>query len=255
MQATFPYLALHQTAQFYLTGQSLEPQESISGVETIVPTMRARWNASATFALKDEAATLQWQAFLAQMQGRIGATLVPCRSRWRPRDRDGHGVTFCDTARLADAQTWEHFGFANAAIPRATVLSGMPLRSSEIDVVFSDSTGIRPGQFFSINERLHRVQHHWQSAEGVSRIRFEPPLRKAVEAGQALELARPVCLMRCTSETEGLFDQSLDVFPTVTLNFVEADSTPYVAYDSQPAPPDTGVDTNYVAIFEAAKNA
>lgn len=255
MQATFPYLALHQTAQFYLTGQSLEPQESISGVETIVPTMRGRWTATATFALKDEAATLQWQAFLAQMQGRIGTTLVPCRSRWRPRDRDGLGLPFCDTAGLADAQTWEHFGFANAAIPRATVLSDVSLRASEMDVIFSDSTGIRPGQFFSINERLHRVQHHWQPAAGVSRIRFEPPLRKDVQAGQALEMARPVCLMRCVSETEGLFDQSLDVLPVVTLNFVEADSTPYVAYDSQPAPPNTGVDTNYVAIFEAAKNA
>ena len=83
MQATFPYLALHQTAQFYLVGQSLETQESISGVETVVPTMRGRWTATATFALKDEAATLQWQAFLAQMQGRIGTTLVPCRSRYR----------------------------------------------------------------------------------------------------------------------------------------------------------------------------
>lgn len=255
MQATFPFLALHQTAQFYLTGQSLEPQESISGVETIVPTMRARWTATATFALKDEAATLQWQAFLAQMQGRIGTTLVPCRSRYRPKDRNGHGMTFCDTAKLADAQTWEHFGFANAPILRATVLSNMPVRASEMDVVFSDSTGIRPGQYFSINERLHRVQHHWQSAEGVSRIRFEPPLRKAVDAGQALEMARPVCLMRCVSETEGLFDQSLDVLPVVTLNFVEADSTPYVAYESPPAPPTTWADTDYVAIFEAAKNA
>lgn len=255
MQATFPYLALHQTAQFYLTGQSLEPQESISGVETIVPTMRGRWTATATFALKDEAATLQWQAFLAQMQGRIGTTLVPCRSRYRPKDRNGKILPFCNTVNIENAQTWEHFGFTNTDVPRATVLSDMPLRASEIDLVFSDSTGIRPGQFFSINERLHRVQHHWQPAEGVSRIRFEPPLRKAVEAGQALEMARPVCLMRCVSETEGLFDQSLDVLPVVTLNFVEADSTPYVAYESPPAPPTTWADTDYVAIFEAAKNA
>ena len=91
MQATFPYLALHQTAQFYLTGQSLEPQESISGVETIVPTMRARWNASATFALKDEAATLQWQAFLAQMRAGSGR-------RWCRAARAGARVTVTGTA-------------------------------------------------------------------------------------------------------------------------------------------------------------
>ena len=254
MQATFPYLALHQTAQFYLTGQSLEPQESISGVETIVPTMRARWNASVTFALKDEAATLQWQAFLAQMQGRIGTTLVPCRSRWRPRDRDGHGMTFCDTATLADAQTWEHFGFANTDVTRIAVAAAAPLRATQMDLTLYDTTGLRPGQYFSVGERLHRVQQHWQVG-GVHRIMFQPPLRAAVGAGARIEIERPVCKMRMVSETEGLFDQSLDVFPTVTLNFVEADSTPYVAYESPPDIPIIGVDSAYVAIFDAAKNA
>lgn len=254
MQATFPHFALWQDVQFYLTGQSQEPAESISGAQTIVPTLRGRWMAQASFVLHGEAATLQWQAFLAQLQGRIGTTLVPVHSRYRPKDRNGKPLPFCDVADIAGAQTWEHFGFANTPVTRATVLSDMPLRASEIDLTFSDTTGIRPGQYFSINDRLYRVQHHWQPAQNVSRIRFEPPLRKAVQAGQAVELARPVCLMRCTTETEGLFDQSLDVLPRVTLNFVEADATPHVAYQSPP-PPDQaqGTDTDYVAIFEAAK--
>ncbi|WP_423212248.1 hypothetical protein [Paracoccus yeei] len=221
MQATFPFLALHQTAQFYLTGQSLEPQESISGVETIVPTMRARWTATATFALKDEAATLQWQAFLAQMQGRIGTTLVPCRSRWRPRDRDGHGMTFCRVAGLADAQTMEHWGFANTEVTRVAVAAPVALRATEMDLNYQDTTGLRPGQYFSVGERLHRVQQAWQVA-GVHRIMFEPPLRAAVAAGARVEIERPVCKMRMVSETEGIFDQSLDVFPQVQVQFSEA---------------------------------
>lgn len=250
MQATFPHLALWQDVQFYLTGQSQEPAESISGAQSIVPTLRGRWIASASFVLNGEAATLQWQAFLAQLQGRIGTTLVPVHSRYRPKDRNGKPLPFCDVADIAGSQTWEHFGFANTPVTRATVLSDMPLRASEIDLTFSDTTGIRPGQFFSINDRLHRVQHHWQVG-GVSRIRFEPPLRKAVQAGQAVELAKPVCLMRCTTETEGLFDQSLDVLPRVTLNFVEADATPHVEYASPPDPAyaQDGTPANFAQVF------
>lgn len=221
MQATFPFLALHQTAQFYLTGQSLEPQESISGVDTIVPTMRGRWTSTATFALKGEAATLQWQAFLAQMQGRIGTTLVPCRSRWRPRDRDGLGLPFCDTAALADAQTMEHWGFANTEVVRVAVAEDAGLRATQMDLTYQDTTGLRPGQYFSIGERLHRVQQAWQE-DGVHRIMFEPPLRAAVAEGTRIEIERPVCKMRMVSETEGIFDQSLDVFPQVQVQFAEA---------------------------------
>lgn len=255
MQATFPHLAVSQDARFWLAGQSLDIQESISGAQSVVPTLRGKWNATVSFALHEEAAVLQWQAFLAQMQGRIGTTLVPVYSRFGPKDRDGNPLPFCDIANIKGAQTWEHFGFENTDVTRAYVLSDMPLRASEIDLIFADTTGLRPGQYFSINDRLHRVQHHWQPADGVSRIRFEPPLRKAVKAGQAVELAKPVCLMRCVSETEGLFDQSLNRLPTVTLNFVEADSSPHVQYASPPDP-DTaqGTDTDYVAIFEAARS-
>lgn len=222
MQATFPHLALWQAAQFTLIGQSFETQEGISGAETVVPTMRGRWAASVSFALKGEATTLQWQAFLAQMQGRIGTTLVPARSKWRPRDRDNKSLSFCDTGGLQGAQLWEHFGFANADIDRITVTASAPLRATEIELTLDDTTGLRPGQFFSIGERLHRVQAHWQPSETRHRIMFEPPLRSEVQAGQRVEIERPVCKMRMTSETEGLFDQSLQSLPIVSVNFAEA---------------------------------
>lgn len=221
MQATFPHLALWQEVQIHLAGQSLETSESISGVETVVPTMRARWVAQANFALHREAAVLQWQAFLAQMQGRLGTTLVPVHSRFRPMDRDGLPLPFCDTARLADAQTWEHFGFENEDVPHITLAAAAPLRATEIGLTLPNSTGLRPGQFFSLGDRLHRVQHHWQ--DGTShRVMIEPPLRAAVAAGARLEIERPVCRMRMTTETEGLFDQVMDVLPRVTLSFAEA---------------------------------
>lgn len=222
MQATFPHRLLRQASQFWLEGMSLEPQDSINGTTTVVPTMRGRWQASCQFVLRGEAATLEWQAFLAQMEGRVGTTLVPAHYRWRPRDRDGHPLAFCDVADLADAQTWEHFGFDNTDIRRVSVAASAPLRATQIDVTLGDTTGLRPGQKLSIGERLYRVQAHWQPNDTVHRLMIQPPLRQAVAAGARVEIEKPVCRMRMTTETEGLFDQSLAVLPSVTVNFQEA---------------------------------
>lgn len=222
MQAAFPHLALNKTAQFYIAGQSLQTQTGIAGADTVVPTMRGRWMASASFVLDGEAATLQWQAFLAQMQGRIGTTLVPVPSRYRPKDRNGRHLPYRRQADVAGAQTWEHFGFETAPRTLCRVASAAPLRATQIDIELPDTTGLRPGQYFSIGERLHQVQAHWQPEVGVHRIMFVPPLREAVVAKASIEIERPVCRMRMVTETEGLFEQLLDPLPVVTVQFAEA---------------------------------
>ena len=222
MQATFPHRLLRQVSKFWPEGMSQEPQDSINGTPTIVPTMRGRWMASCQFVLHGEAATLEWQAFLAQMEGRVGTTLVPAHYRFRPLDRDGHPLSFCDVANIAGAQTWTHFGFANTDIIRAAVAAAAPLRATQIDLKYYDTTGLRPGQYFSIGDRLHRVQVAWKPDSLTDRIIFQPPLRRAVGVNAIVEIEKPVCRMRMTTETEGVFDQSLDVLPVVTTTFQEA---------------------------------
>jgi len=101
-----------------------------------------------------------------------------------------------------------------------------PLRATQIEVRYPNSTGLRPGHFFSIGERLHRVQAAYKSRDTEFgpryAVHFQPPLRAPALAGDFVEVARPVCRMRMVTEAEGLFDQSLSVLPTVQVQFTEA---------------------------------
>ena len=226
MQATFPHLARWVSVNFRLAGQALEAQQGISGAETIVPTLRGRWTASATMWAHGEAAVLQWQAFLAQMQGRIGTTLVPAFSHHRPKDRDGHDVGFAGVANIADAETMDHFGLANPPLEMVRVNLNASLRATRIEVRYPNSTGLRPGHFFSIGDRLHQAQavHKSRDSENGPRyaVHFQPPLRAPVLAGDLVEVARPVCRMRFASEDEGQFEQTIGGVMRATVNFVEA---------------------------------
>lgn len=222
MRATFPFRLLSQDLTPRFVGASLEPQRSISGAETVIPSLGGRWEVTASFVIRGEAAQLEWQAFLAQMEGRIGTTLVPIRTRFRPDNRSGRAVTACQTAGFADAQTWEHFGFESAPVATTALAVAAPLRATTIKVSGGNTTGLRPGQFFSLGERLYRVQHHWQDEDGTSNLMIQPPLRAAAASGAVLILDAPVCLMRMVSEDEGQFDHLLNRMPRVTCSFVEA---------------------------------
>ena len=146
MDATFPHLAGWRTVRFWPEGMALDPQQSISGVDTSIPTMRGRWKAQGTLVIHGEARVLQWQAFLAQMQGVLGTTAVPCFSWFRPKDRRGLHTAFNRTAGLAGAQTFEHFGFEGARVSRIVTASAAALRATELEIELRDSTGLRPGQ-------------------------------------------------------------------------------------------------------------
>lgn len=221
MQVAFPWQIPFRTSRPRMVGTAREPRQSISGAETVVPSFGGRWECDVEMLIHGEAAELAYQAFIAQMEGRVGTTLLPIWTRWRPRDRDGQVVDQRGTAGLADAQTWEHFGFE--AVPVVTMALAEPaaLRATTIKVEPYNTTGIRPGQHFSIGERLYVVQHHWQDSAGVTNLMIWPPLRQSLGQAQ-LVLDRPFCLMRLASE-----GADLEYTPTpagrVTATFVEAE--------------------------------
>lgn len=220
MRATWPYTAHWTAATPRVVGEARPPQQSISGAETIIPAMGARWEVTGSFVIHGEAQELAWQAFIAQMEGGIGTTLVPIWSRFRPRTETGRRVDWDNVAGLANGQTFEHFGFQNSRVVGARLAAAAPLRATRIAVELADSTGIRPGQFFSIGERLHQAQHHWQVG-GAHQLMIRTPLRASAPAGSVLELFRPVCLMRL-AEPAGDMDYTPEGVARVTVKFIES---------------------------------
>lgn len=209
MHATFPSLARWRSIRFWTVGNALSPQQGLTGAETIVPVPRARWMATGEAVIRGEDGFQQWQGFLAQMEGVVGTTLVPCQSMFRPRDRLARALPLLP-------------GVADA-IPRVVTVAAAPLRSREIDVEFVDTIGLLRGHHFSIGPRLHHVQDVELLSDRRATVRFIPPLRAPVEAGVALEVANPVCKMRFVAETEGVLPQSYGApNARVTVNFQEA---------------------------------
>lgn len=222
IQATFPHLCKPRQVSFRLVGLNAAPQESITGDVQPVHTARGHWRASVEVVLKGEAALLEWQAFVAQMAGMAGTTLVPVASRYRPYDRDGHGIALRQTATLANAQMWEHFGLQSGPVATMTVADAAPVRAVQMRIALGNTTGIRPGQYFSIGERAYQVRAHWITDDGLTNVTFYPPLRQSVVAGAIAVLDRPVCRMRFASDGEGQVDTFLSRLPTATAEFIEA---------------------------------
>jgi len=222
MHVMFPWQLLVRAAKFRLAGQSIGAQQSISGATTGVAGMGARWEAMLSLIAHTEDQYLATRGFLAGMEGMIGTTDVPAHAWFRPYDRDGQPIVMANVAGIADAQTMQNFGFANAPIISATLAEAAPLRATRIKVVFSNSTGLRPGHRFSIDGRLHEVQLTWVDDDGANVVQFQPPLRAAAAAGSAVEIHHPSCRMRLATVNESEAEDNPEPVRRFALNFVEA---------------------------------
>jgi hypothetical protein len=220
MREVWPFLCLQRMAPPRLMGQSMQGQRSISGAETVRATMRGYWVVEAQLIVSGYDATLQLEAFLAGMEGRVGTTLVPIESWTRATDRDGHLATQRLTAPLADGGTFEHWGFDAPSSVQAVVMEGAAVRATQLRFTLGNTTGLRPGQRFSIGERMYSAQRVWED-EASRIVQFQPPLREAVYARDVIVLDKVQCVMRLVDDRVA-FDPRRPLIQPITLNFEES---------------------------------
>lgn len=256
LPAIFPRAGL-----FYLENQSSSGGVSILGNEQVVVAPSSRWRARFSMPVVTETSVLAWRAFVAAMGGRAGTVLVPKWEAYGPRDANGRRFEELATALYGDGETnFDLSGFGQDDTPvYATLAEPAALNATQITVNYAPGIdGVRPGQYFTIGHRLYMVTQTWQTGGGEplnslythrpwsdnrvwrddipwdttsadeptgetqAMIRFTPWLREDVAAGTAINIDRPVCLMRFAQDVTGELELDLGRWGSGGLEFTEA---------------------------------
>lgn len=145
---------------------------------------------------------LAWRAFAARLGGRAGKVVLPLCGAYQPLEwREAKvvggetppGVPFGDDSYFDDGM-----GFASSV---TSSVKQTPLRAVEIEAD-SNAAVMEAGQHFSIGTSLYRVRAVQVLSDGSAKIAFTPPLRRAVEEGETMELGSPVILARLATDRE-----------------------------------------------------
>lgn len=177
--------------------------QGITGTGQVVYGAQPRWVAPLDFDTFDRSRILPWRSILAQVRGRVHALRVHVQDPLRPSFRDigystqdaqlvNQGLVPFDDDELFDDGT----GFTQevATTVTATAAVGATSLTFDIDALGDTFDG---GHMFSINDWLYQAV----SVEDGT-VTFEPPLRRAVIAGDEINL-NPTALMVLEGDLEG----------------------------------------------------
>lgn len=198
---------------------------TINGSEQVVGTRGERWEASMTLPAMSPPRVVAWQGFLAQMRGRVGSVLMPAFPVNRPpyvRDAFGRQITpdmFRGIPGVAGGR------FAVRPGPGAqivvTVSGAFAAGSTQIVLNLVSVGEIAVGHRFSIGPRLYSILSIARDGGRIT-VEIAPPLRKAVQDGDAAEFLNPVCQMKFATDNEGVLQMDYARIARPTVNFVEA---------------------------------
>lgn len=254
----FPWSLSPAGAVFTKMSSSRSGGRSLNGSEQVVGSGSGFWRATITAHVYDEMRTLQWRAFYSAVDGMASEFLAPCVSRYRPYDENGRMLSSERAAPMNyDADGHEGWGWANTEPTYMWTLGDAARRGTRLIIRHPRVSGLRPGHYFGIGERLYLVARTWQlesvrtnaaggemrygadqmqygdddliygdqsytrTGENVQVVEFWPHLRTPVPSDTPLILGRPVCRMRFASDDTGALDQGAGVYGTVTLDLAE----------------------------------
>ena len=166
MIESFPYLLVPERVTFAKAMSSRSGGRSITGSQQVVSSGGGGfWRASLTMPVFGETRSLAYRALYAALDGMAGEILVPCMTKWRPRDLNGaerhwssaggellggSGFSFADNTGLGQTEDVMMRTAAAAAV-----------RSTQLLVAHPHVSMLRPGHYFGIGNRLYLVAKAW----------------------------------------------------------------------------------------------
>lgn len=225
---TWPSLARIARWSFHLQNQDRSGGLALNGTEQIIDSQSGRWMAELEVVIAGNAAFLQWEAFLAEMRGRVGTVKVPARQGRRaswPVDSTTGAILSPRRVRQAEL---DGTIYADPAIPTASAITATAsgsasINATAISIAVTQGEIVQAGQYFSpAAGKLHRIRSITSTVVKTSAVVFWPPLRAGVSNGATIELIEPTCEMRFATPEEGRIGDDGSGFERVTVNFEEA---------------------------------
>lgn len=216
MTVSFPSNYLLRSIKFSLVGRGQTGGVALSGEATRVAANSAHWVASVRFMLKDDAQFLAWQAFVSNMGGVVGETLVPAWSRVMPKDGQGRDVSRQDFVKIGKVTV------AQTQIEHAALSSFATNRDTRVRVSYSDTMGIFAGHRIGIGEGFYEVLASYSAGNDNYFLQIFPPLRGGKLNGTPVIIDRPVCRMRFDDGDAGQPGFDLSDVEFIDVKFREA---------------------------------
>ncbi len=198
-----------------LNERNLATAPAVSGYTQVVSSGPPIW--SITFGnidIRTETQRRLWRAVSALAEGRRNVFIVPiCRGdQPLPSGYDGVSeVTHSDDSPHDDDTPYSQS--ANSVTVGVAAGAGAVVITLDINVVGT----IEPGHYLSIDHRLYIVR----GTPSAATVNIWPPLRKAVSAGELVELDNPTCRMRVASDSEMAADFQRLRFGQASVSFIE----------------------------------
>lgn len=226
MPETFPPLLrpVGGPPKFMLENPSRSGGIALNGMEQTMASGAERWRCSGVWRAFGKSAILQFEAFLANMNGRAGEVLVPTFSgriaNW-PIDTYGRVLDPGFTRnKLLDGTAYEDPAVPPISEIVATLGASVAIRVTQLSINMTQGSAIRAGQLFGLANRVYRIRSIVSVVGTVTTVTFGPPLRAAATLGAAITFTRPVCLMKFATDDQGSeFDTGFG--GQVSLEFVE----------------------------------
>ena len=257
MAIELPFQAVPHEIAWRKSGASRTGGPAITGGQQVVRSDAGFWLADMEIMVRGEHRTLAWRAFMASLDGMAGEVLVPLTTAWRPVDGNGRRLGVAGAATMGGGVLADNVGFGQTETPVMWAAADTAAGGTRLRVNHPGVTGLRPGHYFGIGERLYLVSRAWQESvehaditgggytfgtdpytfdgdpytfgeavtvrvgTNVQVLDFWPRLRDPVAAGAPLILGRPVCRMRLASDDTGALSEAWRLARGVSVSFME----------------------------------